>query len=449
VGNISKQIEKINYCVYHHPDLIPTLFKDTSISKGLLYSRLKRVIPKRIGIEFEGYGNFLVPYLKDNYPDFKGSISKGLEFIKKKFNLIDYSEDRIEWPFGENISTQDEGVDLPLLGYQDIQVNFIDRTPNDPNPNGPDINTLTAVVESTDDALDRFLSTLELTESPIIMSQTPLNEDIYSATVLNQHIDFRLRRMEDFILRRYIHPNTRIENFLRMCRERMVNFEEILDSITPPQEITQQPEPEIERITLTEIRVSIKDYTQLKGLYDILEVMKDYLKIPLGGGIHIHVDWHEYFSDINRKIAVKWLTNNLSKVEEIFPKYTGKYNRKEVGNQCKGTYVNLSYHKSIEFRIAPLTYNYETLIKWIIGCQKVVSNLINECHLVKKPKKKDEKVPKTITDLGVGDSGNYCTIQLDSALGNSETAWIVISQVNDGTSSNYLQSGSVYNTFPY
>lgn len=448
MGNISKQIEKINYCIYHHPDLIPTLFKDTSISKGLLYSRLKRIIPRRIGIEFEGYGNFLIPYLKDNYPDFKGSITEGFKFIKKKFNLIDYSEDIIGGPIGEDTLTQDALVRNYNSVNQNTQLDSIGDLPNDPDPDGIDISVLT-VTESTDDDLDRFLSTLELTNQPIIMSRTPISEDIYSATIYNQHIEFRLRRMEDFILRRYTHLNNRIEHFLRRCREMMANSEEVLNSITSSQEVTQsiRSEPEIEEVTLTEIRVSIKDYTQLKGLYDILKVMKDYLKIPLGGGIHIHVDWDEYSNVTNRKIAAKWLTNNLSKIEEIFPKYTGEYNKRKVGDQCKGTYVNLSYHKSIEFRIAPLTYNYETLIKWIIGCQKVVSNLINECHLVKEPKKKGEVVSGTIASSVVNYLGNYA-IGSVSALDYSEAAWAQISQVVDSTSSAYLRSDSVYNTLP-
>lgn len=68
-------------------------------------------------------------------------------------------------------------------------------------------------------------------------------------------------------------------------------------------------------------------------------------------------------------------------MEAIFPEYQGKYNKREVGIRKKGTYVNFSLHDSIEFRIAPLTFEYETLLDWIIKCNKFVSELIYKCHL--------------------------------------------------------------------
>ena len=131
-----------------------------------------------------------------------------------------------------------------------------------------------------------------------------------------------------------------------------------------------------------ELRVSIKDYSQLRGLYNILKLFKDSCIIPNGGGIHIHIDFSDYTDNDTRVISKKYITNHLKEVEDIFPKYTGTYNERKVGILQKGTYVNLSRHESIEFRIAPLTFDYETLIEWIIKCNKFVTKLIHECHLM-------------------------------------------------------------------
>jgi len=358
VGNISKQIEKINYCLYQRPDLIPILYKDTSIKKGLLHSRLRRAVSHRIGIEFEGYGHFMDPFINDHYPE---CIENRSKFISKLYGLLDFDEDK---------------SDITINGVQDIP--NITELPN--NLNDADLDLLVVDAEDTPEE-----------HEPTIQ-------------------------------------------------------EEARNSISAESLPLQPEDNSIESIHLTEIRVSIKDYTQLKGLYNILNDMKDYCKIPLGGGIHIHVDFHDYFDDKNRKLAIKWMKNHLSRVESIFPKYLGTYNRREVGDTRKGTYVNFSYHKSIEFRIAPLTYNYETLIKWIIGCEKVVSDLINECHLVKKKSKtikstngsdliRNEVILEGLT-FPIGDS----YIRVDpSNNGNSYTAWteMNIRYANAATTSIY------------
>jgi hypothetical protein len=243
VASISQKIKKIDYAIYHDPSLLKALLNDCSIKKGLLYSRLGRVLPHRVGIEFELLGDLAKNYVK-LHPEIKSEKQ-----FAKHFNVYKYSEDTLG------------------TGYTSNEVPFISL------------------------------------------------------------------------------PNS-----------------------------------------LNEIRVSLIHPLQLFGLYRILIEMKRYCENPIGGGIHIHVDFSKYSSEHNNKVAAGYIRNHLHEVEAIFPKYTGNYNKRKVGIQRKGTYVNFSRYNSIEFRIAPLTFDYETLLTWIVGCNKFVSKVITECHL--KPRSK-------------------------------------------------------------
>lgn len=134
-----------------------------------------------------------------------------------------------------------------------------------------------------------------------------------------------------------------------------------------------------------EIRVSIKDFTQLNGLYRILNDMKSACTLPIGGGIHIHIDMRNFLNNDSdpelKRVLANYITNNLDKIESILPKYEGTFNKRKVGIRTKKTYVNLSYLNTVEFRILPLTFEYETLITWIIDLNKFLSEMINRCHL--------------------------------------------------------------------
>jgi hypothetical protein len=120
----------------------------------------------------------------------------------------------------------------------------------------------------------------------------------------------------------------------------------------------------------------------LEGLYDILKEMAKYCSMSDDCGIHIHIDLTKYDTDNQRSEAVKWFNKHLSDVESIFPKYVGNYN-KRVAQKGKGAWVNLSSHGTVEFRIAPLTFDYEVLIVWIVKCSKLVSQMVNECLIGK------------------------------------------------------------------
>lgn len=157
-----------------------------------------------------------------------------------------------------------------------------------------------------------------------------------------------------------------------------------------------------------EIRVSIRDYRQLNGLYSIMKEMAKYCTISDDCGIHIHVDLTRFDTNDYRKVAIEWFNNHLSDVESIFPKYTGSYN-KRIAKCGKGSWVNLSVHGTVEFRIAPLTFDYEVLIIWIVKCCKLVSRMIKECRLdcIRVVKSEDKRV---VTDLRADQGGNYITI---------------------------------------
>lgn len=232
---IKSQISKIDYAVKHDPTLIPTLFKDTSIKKGLLHNRLRKWIPHRFGVEFECFGD-LLGYL--NYTHHRECHS--LKEYENYYQVKDLSQES-----SGNIRTKDIS--------------------------------------------------------------------------------------------------------------------------------------EIKKIS-NEIRISCNDYHQLKGFYRLLQLMAKCCEISPDCGIHIHVDLTKYESKEQFKKFVSYCTDRLEVIENIFPPYQGTYNNREIGYQHKSTYVNFSVKGTAEFRIAPLTFDYEQLIEWIINCEKFISHMIINCH---------------------------------------------------------------------
>lgn len=140
---------------------------------------------------------------------------------------------------------------------------------------------------------------------------------------------------------------------------------------------------------ISEHRISIRNYSQAAGLYRILQDMKKYCILNPGSGIHIHIDAskianNEFLSVSSNRFKIqKFLTLKLDELEEIFGKYNGTYNRKTVEFEHKGSWINIRYHSfnSIEFRIAPMTFDYETIIMWIIRCNKIVKELYKKLRI--------------------------------------------------------------------
>ncbi len=131
---------------------------------------------------------------------------------------------------------------------------------------------------------------------------------------------------------------------------------------------------------LTEIRFSFNSFKHLVYLQKFLQDMNEFCELDKKGGIHIHLDMLPYIATSARyNFTIKnYLTNRLSEIEHIFPKYTGKYNYREVGIRSKRTYVNISRLNTLEFRIAPLTFSYSVLMGWIKDLIKFRSKLITD-----------------------------------------------------------------------
>lgn len=342
---MSTKLDKINHAIYHNPKLIPTLLKDCSISNGLIYSRLRRAVPRRVGIEFECLGDPASHY-KFNYND----ISKSSQ-LSDIFKLTSYSQDR------------------PLDSSKSDYYEYVSSI-------------------CSDDYIECY----------------------------NQN-DYDLDPDDDSELDSY-------------------------DGDSDSECITcaRLPEIDSQNDLFNELRVSISDYTQLSGLYDILKLFKESCYLPEGGGIHIHIDFSEYRKSRNNRLkSKKWLTKHLTEVENIFPKYNGTYNNKSVGIEQKGTYVNISRHGTIEFRIAPLTFEYGTLIEWIVKCNKLVTRLIHECHLTHNSDDNSERfksISRYMTnstscnyDIGFGDTNDYY-YYYDSVVRNSDISQQLIEAVN-------------------
>ena len=142
---------------------------------------------------------------------------------------------------------------------------------------------------------------------------------------------------------------------------------------------------------IRELRVSLKDFHQLVGLYKFMQDLTKYCRIHQNGGIHIHLDMTEFnFKKCKQRRVVKnYITKRLTEIGKIFPKYTGTYNMKRVGDIEKGTWVNMSRLGTLEFRIAPLTFDYNTLMTWIVKLVRFRRILIHDCRLKSTLSKSD------------------------------------------------------------
>lgn len=173
-----------------------------------------------------------------------------------------------------------------------------------------------------------------------------------------------------------------------LCDEPHYIFEEV--EATIGNGITMIPVKHVDYDKLVELRISISDFHQLKGLYHFMQDVSEFCRIHEGGGIHIHVDMSKFFKGESKKMyeVSKYIERHLNEVVAIFPKYTGKFNKRKVGVCRKATYLNISRLNTFEFRIAPLTFDYSTLMTWIRNCIKFRNKVISECSLKALDEKK-------------------------------------------------------------
>ena len=73
---------------------------------------------------------------------------------------------------------------------------------------------------------------------------------------------------------------------------------------------------------IRELRVSLKDFHQLVGLYKFMQDLTKYCRIHQNGGIHIHLDMTEFnFKKCKQRRVVKnYITKRLTEIGKIFPK---------------------------------------------------------------------------------------------------------------------------------
>jgi len=221
--------------------------------------------------------------------------------------------------------------------------------------------------------------------------------------------------------------NTLIKTNMDFRRTYMINLLKLIDF---SEDMTSWTEVNENSGKLNEIRLSFMGYKQLIPLFNALELMNKYCSIPVEkGGIHIHVDYPE-LNSITKENVLTWFRNPIiqSKILNIFGGYKGTYN-KLGASENKGYYVRVSSLKTIEFRIARLTYNYSTIIRWVIE----VSKLVKECKL-----RTSSITSKVITNSDGDHTFNYT----DNSSCPSYSASYQIVNTNDGT---YLATNSNIN----
>lgn len=294
----------------HNPNLIPILLNDTSINKGMIYRKLKKTLPCRIGIEFELAGNFVQKFCEEYkvIPDKKTDLRK---ILAQFYNVLEIRGD-----------SDYSGIEVVADTVSDITVT--NSTPSEG---------------------------LSYTDG------TPIRINTVN-TVLAQN-----------------------------------------------------------DVPIYEIRISLSNYKQLKGLYKFLQDLVKFCKLHEGGGIHIHIDMSAFkYANTSKEREVQYyIQRRLNDIDKFFPKYKGKYNKKIVGLRQKGTWVNLSRLDTLEFRTMPLTFDYSTLMEWIVKIVRFRQDVIHYCKL--KPaneasrKERMEQVENTIYDSldlsTTSDTNNY------------------------------------------
>lgn len=145
-----------------------------------------------------------------------------------------------------------------------------------------------------------------------------------------------------------------------------------------------------------EHNISIINYTQIIGLYNILQDMQKFCSLNTASGCHIHLDLHKTMKlpNYSHNEIATFFTNkcNNGTIESIFGKYPegGMMWIKACGNNHKGNWITTRKdYKSLEFRTAPMTFDYSTIIKWFIAVNKLLNEfehtLINKEQTTESP----------------------------------------------------------------
>jgi hypothetical protein len=116
------------------------------------------------------------------------------------------------------------------------------------------------------------------------------------------------------------------------------------------------------------------------ALYKICENLKDDFYFNEESGIHYHIDCSDDFNRITTFLVTEKserLRNALLNELDNWG-YTGRYNSRNFGGRFgKDVWVNLSVHKTLEFRVGEMSFDYNLIIKRILHCQSIVKRVKN------------------------------------------------------------------------
>ena len=132
-------------------------------------------------------------------------------------------------------------------------------------------------------------------------------------------------------------------------------------------------------LVYNEHRISIPNYTGLYGLYKVLELMKEHCIPNPASGIHIHVDFSKLSHlnpayNANDYLFVKKIIDPLlDEVGHIFREDLTRLTDKEYGNWIKFNIPNDTL--TLEFRLGDMTFDYETIVGWMIKCNSFTKKL--------------------------------------------------------------------------
>lgn len=130
-----------------------------------------------------------------------------------------------------------------------------------------------------------------------------------------------------------------------------------------------------------EHRICFNGHKQVVSLYNLCLLLQKNCTINTTTGIHYHFDMPEIkqfngYKDKNKIKLVELLTNELNNINTIL-NYKGDYNRKKVGIENKGTWVNIrsNYFNTIEIRTAGPSFDYTHIISEIIELSKIIQKI--------------------------------------------------------------------------
>jgi hypothetical protein len=138
-----------------------------------------------------------------------------------------------------------------------------------------------------------------------------------------------------------------------------------------------------------EHKISIKNYTQLQGLFLLLKDMKKHCILNTASGTHIHVDMKKTskLTNFHKNKVESFFTAKCENgtIQKIFHQNKDIHSGMSEDPECKsestvgtfGTkskwiaYRNISFN-SLEFRKGTMTFDYSTIIEWFIKLNKLI-----------------------------------------------------------------------------